>query len=73
MVETAVRLATRLSVVRQRTRSGTAMSFQPFEMERWQSTHEHDVRYNLSESASERLSEALDRCATVIDPIRHAI
>ena len=26
------------------------MGFIPFEMERWQSTHEHRVRYNLSES-----------------------
>ena len=38
------------------------MSFQPFEMERWQSTYEHDVRYNLSESGVEPLSltELLD-------------
>ncbi|MEX0980335.1 MAG: aminotransferase class I/II-fold pyridoxal phosphate-dependent enzyme, partial [Gemmatimonadota bacterium] len=26
------------------------MRYTPFEMERWQSTHEHRVRYNLSES-----------------------
>ena len=26
------------------------MRFEPFQMERWQSTHEHRVRYNLSES-----------------------
>jgi len=34
------------------------MSFQPFEMERWQSTYEHDVRFNLSESGVEPLTLA---------------
>ncbi len=32
------------------------MSFQPFVMERWQSTYEHDVRFNLSESGVEPLT-----------------
>jgi len=32
------------------------MSFRPFVMERWQSTYEHDVRFNLSESGVEPLS-----------------
>jgi hypothetical protein len=32
------------------------MSFRPFDMERWQSTYEHDVRYNLSESGVEPLT-----------------
>lgn len=32
------------------------MSFQAFEMERWQSTYEHDVSFNLSESGVEPLS-----------------
>ena len=32
------------------------MSFQPFEMERWQSTYEHDVLFNLSESGVEPLT-----------------
>ncbi len=38
------------------------MSFQPFEMERWQSTYEHAVRFNLSESGVEPLTlgELLD-------------
>jgi aspartate/methionine/tyrosine aminotransferase len=34
------------------------MSFQPFAMERWQSTYEHDVRFNLSESGVEPLTIA---------------
>jgi len=34
------------------------MTFQPFDMERWQSTYEHDVRFNLSESGVEPLSLA---------------
>lgn len=34
------------------------MSFQPFAMERWQSTYEHDVRFNLSESGVEPLTLA---------------
>ncbi len=32
------------------------MTFRPFAMERWQSTYEHDVRFNLSESGVEPLS-----------------
>ncbi len=32
------------------------MSFQTFEMERWQSTYEHDVSFNLSESGVEALT-----------------
>jgi len=31
------------------------MSFQAFEMGRWQSTYEHDVSFNLSESGVEPL------------------
>jgi aspartate/methionine/tyrosine aminotransferase len=34
------------------------MSFQPFAMERWQSTYEHDVSFNLSESGVEPLTLA---------------
>jgi aspartate/methionine/tyrosine aminotransferase len=34
------------------------MSFQPFEMERWQSTWENRVRYNISESGVHPLSAA---------------
>ncbi len=32
------------------------MTFRPFAMERWQSTYEHDVRFNLSESGVEPLT-----------------
>ena len=32
------------------------MRYQPFRMERWQSTWEHRVRFNLSESGVEPLS-----------------
>ncbi len=32
------------------------MKFQAFEMERWQSTYEHSVRFNLSESGVEALT-----------------
>ncbi len=34
------------------------MSFQPFAMERWQSTWENKVRYNLSESGVHPMSAA---------------
>ena len=33
-----------------------SMSFDPFAMERWQSTYEHAVRFNLSESGVEPLT-----------------
>lgn len=32
--------------------SATTSSFRPFEMERWQSLHEHDVELNLADSAT---------------------
>ncbi|SVE43180.1 uncharacterized protein METZ01_LOCUS496034, partial [marine metagenome] len=32
------------------------MKFEPFAMERWQSTYEHAVRFNLSESGVEPLT-----------------
>ena len=44
------------------------MSFQPFEMERWQSTYEHDVRFNLSESGVEPLTLAELMELSEIDP-----
>ena len=44
------------------------MKLQPFELERWQSTWEHQVEYNLSESGVEplKLRELLDGDASVI-------
>ena len=47
------------------------MSFTPFAMERYQSTYEHDVRYNLSESGVERLTlgELLDIIGTTADEL----
>lgn len=44
------------------------MKLQPFELERWQSTWEHKVEYNLSESGVEplKLSELLGRDASPI-------
>ena len=61
------------------------MSFQTFEMERGQSTYEHDVSFNLSESGVEALTlgelmeladidaavlqEALRRCAAPMGPL----
>ena len=44
------------------------MKLQPFELERWQSTWEHQVEYNLSESGVEplKLSELLDGDASVM-------
>lgn len=44
------------------------MSFQPFVMERWQSTYEHDVRFNLSESGVEPLTLGELVTLTGIDP-----
>ncbi len=47
------------------------MSFTPFAMERYQSTYEHDVRYNLSESGVEPLTlgELLDIIGTTADEL----
>jgi aspartate/methionine/tyrosine aminotransferase len=44
------------------------MKLQPFELERWQSTWEHQVEYNLSESGVEplKLRELLDGDASVM-------
>jgi aspartate/methionine/tyrosine aminotransferase len=44
------------------------MKLQPFELERWQSTWEHQVEYNLSESGVEplKLHELLDGDASVM-------
>ena len=45
------------------------MRFQPFQMERWQSTYEHRVRYNLSESGVHPLTvrELLELADSDID------
>ena len=47
------------------------MSFEPFVMERWQSTWENRVRFNLSESGVHPLSarELLDLAGAAADPI----
>lgn len=47
------------------------MRYEPFEMERWQSTHEHRVRYNLSESGVHPLTveELLELAGTDIDSV----
>jgi len=48
------------------------MAFFPFELERWQSTWENRVRYNLSESGVHPLSvgELLDLAGAKVDPLR---
>lgn len=45
------------------------MAFVPFRMERWQSTYEHRVRYNLSESGVQPLTvrELLELAGTDTD------
>lgn len=47
------------------------MSFVPFDLERWQSTWEHRVRYNLSESGVHPLTvgELLDIAQATADPL----
>ncbi len=48
------------------------MAFYPFELERWQSTWENRVRYNLSESGVHPLSvgELLDLAGGNVDPLK---
>ena len=48
------------------------MAFFPFELERWQSTWENRVRYNLSESGVHPLSvgELLDLAGAKVDPLK---
>src|SRR5512145_1585655 len=55
-----------------RPKALSPMPFFPFELERWQSTWENRVRFNLSESGVHPLSvgELLDLAAETADPLK---